>query len=866
MKKLFMKYNSEHPTLLWHRRPVLRNLRILSVSLIALFCLVIQPPPALAKGKKEKKETLEFRPFIQKAKYSSRSGKVIVRRGGFDALDAVLTGSGYARIGLAEVKFVTRRCKTMDSDCTEVNHKIDPTAALLKLAAKSGGDLVVITRDKVKKHSYNQGAKCSNWGETSSYEYRTDWSTGTQTSYMVTRPVCTNYEKYVDVDEMLVSSGVVWRKDKKLARQQELGITLSAGAIVGEMERVKSAIAKGADVSLSDMYGNYPLGSAAFHGHEEVVRYLIEKGANVNGRGLGSPPIFRAAEGGHTSVFRLLLENGAKVKFKDPYTKRTVLHDAARGGQADIIRVLIAKKLKADAVDRDGITPLMLAAASGSEEAARLLINNKAKVNRKSTLFNDLFANWAPIHYAAFMGNLATLKVLLENGADAEAMEGRGYKPLDLAESRLKMAKFYLEIDGEDGAKPGEIAIRAKEAKTSQAIARALEMFINGRSGYIDASGKWVIPPIYNGGGLFMEGLASVKVGEKWGFINRSGKMVIKPLYGSTSGFSKGLAHVTVKNSRGRKRDGFIDGKGRMVIPAKYTSADSFSEGLAAVKVGGKRYQKDKGRYGYINRKGQLVIKPTFMSARRFSEGLAAVTLNGRTWGFIDKSGNMVIKPVLGAGGFWSSPGSFSEGMSAVNLRGKLYGYIDKSGKTVIPARFKETFTFSEGLAAALEKRWGFVDKKGNWAFPQKFYFVAMGSGFSEGRCAVAIKEKKWAYIDKTGNFTSAARYQAAGQFRKGVAWVKVKDRWGLIDMDENFLIKPQFSSAGFFVEGPALVKVEGKDPFRKGKAWVKVEDRWGLIDMDENFLIKPQFSSASVFVEGLALVKVEGKETLELQ
>ncbi|MFV1956867.1 MAG: WG repeat-containing protein [bacterium] len=787
----------------------MRNLHIFSVSLIALFCLLILSTPALAK---EKKETFEFRPFIQKAKYSPRSGKVIVRRGTFDELDTELAGSGYARIGLAEVKFVTRQCKFGLSDCAEINHKDDPTAALLKLAAKSGGDLVVITVDKAKEHSYNQGAKCSNWGETSSYEYRTDWSTGTQATYMVTKPVCTNYEKYVDVDEMLVSSGVVWRKDEKLARQQELGIELSAGAILGDLEMVKSAVGSGADVSVSDMYGLYPLSRAAFNGHEEIVRYLIEKGSNVNGRGLDTPPIFQAAEGGNTSIFRLLLENRAKVKFKDPYSKRTILHAAAKGGQADIVRELIAKKLKVDARDKDGITPLMLAASSGGAGAARLLIENKAKVNQASKLYNDLVANWAPIHFASYMGAYATLKVLLENGADAEAEEGRGYTPLKLADFRLKMARFGLEFARKDGEKSNLLVIKEKEVKTSQAVARALKMFIDGRSGYIDASGKWVIPPIYEGGGLFSEGLAPVKVGEKWGFINRSGKMVIKPLYESTYGFSKGLALVTIKNSRGRKRDGFIDGKGRMVIPAKYTSAGSFSEGLAVVKVGGRRYQKDKGRWGYINRKGQLVIKPTFMSASGFSEGLAPVTLNGRTWGFIDKSGNMVIKPVLGAGGFWSSPGSFSEGMSAVNLRGKLYGYIDKSGRTVIPARFKETFTFSEGLAAAMEKRWGFVDKKGNWAFPQQFYYVSVGGGFSEGRSAVEIKEKKWTYIDKTGNFISKARYQGAGPFRNGVAWVKVEDRWGLIDRDGKFLIKPFFASASIFVDGLASVKVKGRE------------------------------------------------------
>ncbi|EOZ2107593.1 WG repeat-containing protein, partial [Campylobacter coli] len=65
-----------------------------------------------------------------------------------------------------------------------------------------------------------------------------------------------------------------------------------------------------------------------------------------------------------------------------------------------------------------------------------------------------------------------------------------------------------------------------------------------------------------------------------------------------------------------------------------------------------------------------------------FSEGLVAVKLNGK-WGFIDKSGKIVIESKFDSGGH------FSEGLAGVKLNGK-YGLIDKSGKIVIEPIFDD--------------------------------------------------------------------------------------------------------------------------------------------------------------------------------
>ncbi|EMJ57669.1 hypothetical protein LEP1GSC013_0371 [Leptospira interrogans serovar Valbuzzi str. Duyster] len=70
-------------------------------------------------------------------------------------------------------------------------------------------------------------------------------------------------------------------------------------------------------------------------------------------------------------------------------------------------------------------------------------------------------------------------------------------------------------------------------------------------------------------------------------------------------------------------------------IAVQFEEADSFVDGFALIKLGGK--------YGYIDKSGKLVIKPQFGEAYSFSEDLALVKIQG-SYEYIDRNGNLVIQ------------------------------------------------------------------------------------------------------------------------------------------------------------------------------------------------------------------------------
>ena len=67
---------------------------------------------------------------------------------------------------------------------------------------------------------------------------------------------------------------------------------------------------------------------------------------------------------------------------------------------------------------------------------------------------------------------------------------------------------------------------------------------LNHKMGFIDKTGKEIVPPKYDDAGVFIEGLAKVKLNGKWGLIDKTGKEIVPPKYDDAGVFIEGLAQV----------------------------------------------------------------------------------------------------------------------------------------------------------------------------------------------------------------------------------------------------------------------------------------------------------------------------------
>lgn len=150
---------------------------------------------------------------------------------------------------------------------------------------------------------------------------------------------------------------------------------------------------------------------------------------------------------------------------------------------------------------------------------------------------------------------------------------------------------------------------------------------IGGKYGFIDTSGKEVIPLKYDEVRNFSDGVAVVRQGNNWSIIDTTGKKLVSlgSKYSYVSGFSDGLACVR-KGNAPVWRYGFIDKTGKEVIPVQYETGSEFHEGLAAIMVDGK--------YGYIDKNGTVVVPFQYDIACDFCEGIARI-INGGKSGFL---------------------------------------------------------------------------------------------------------------------------------------------------------------------------------------------------------------------------------------
>lgn len=371
-----------------------------------------------------------------------------------------------------------------------------------------------------------------------------------------------------------------------------------------------------------------------------------------------------------------------------------------------------------------------------------------------------------------------------------------------------------------------------------------------GRGGYINKEGEWVIKAQYLAVSPFREGYAAVQDAdtELWGYIDVHGKTVIKPKFMVAGSFINGS--TAVKEPEGGF--GIIDRRGKFIVEPIYRTISYFKEGFV------RAVDMETGEYWFLNEEGEKVFGP-YKDAFLFHDGKALVneTEENRDWFYIDKKGkkypfNEEVQIQMAkwdvVDDFWTQNAylDFSEGYpEQIN---DSYVAVNEKGEAISPEyKYLEPFDRDGYARARIQKGedefYGIVDKQYNWVIEPEY------SSLYKSDYGYVVAEKEWEEIyivmDLKGNvvFTGWKEDEFILNYdydlSKGnplSAYMRDNNhKEGYIDWDHSILIPFKYDAAYAFAEDGSY-------------AVVKKNGFYGVIDKKGNWILKPKFVGFSSY------------------
>ncbi len=191
------------------------------------------------------------------------------------------------------------------------------------------------------------------------------------------------------------------------------------------LELAKLFLEQGADVNATDQHGDTPLHLAIFGQNTELIKILLGHGADVNSlNNNGTTALFNTTYQGNTEAATLLIDGGADVNTCNQ-NKFSPLDNAIIQGHTDAVKLLLDNNADPNLVDTIyGQTGLHLAAIRGNAEVAEMLLNKKTKVNAKDK------NGFTPLYYAGKYGHQNVADLLTSKGGKAKKIEENfGWSP-----------------------------------------------------------------------------------------------------------------------------------------------------------------------------------------------------------------------------------------------------------------------------------------------------------------------------------------------------------------------------------------------------------------------------------------------------
>ncbi|WP_114166970.1 WG repeat-containing protein [Exiguobacterium sp. TNDT2] len=230
-----------------------------------------------------------------------------------------------------------------------------------------------------------------------------------------------------------------------------------------------------------------------------------------------------------------------------------------------------------------------------------------------------------------------------------------------------------------------------------------------GKVGFINTSGKWVIPAKYTRGHYFGDGNVFVESKEKYGIMNARGKWVVTPRYEYVHGFGWGMPYkerktITVTWNR---KERLINTQGKELKASIVLNKLGYS--IEGSLQHNRILVSKNGKYGFADQNGKIVVTPSYYGATEYSEHRAIVSkmVKGKRYDqMIDTNGKVISKSYQMIGQI--APG----GVPFEDAHGK-WGYLDLNGKVIVAATYDWVSNLEDGIGLIQnDERYGYIKVK----------------------------------------------------------------------------------------------------------------------------------------------------------
>lgn len=417
----------------------------------------------------------------------------------------------------------------------------------------------------------------------------------------------------------------------------------------------------------------------------------------------------------------------------------------------------------------------------------------------------------------------------------------------------------------------------------------------DGKWGYIDGSGAWVIQPRF---GRCLDVFEGDRVraweGKKGGYIGRTGQWIVEPQF--TAGLNGGEESFEIVGIG--KKQGVLAPTGQLVLPVTHDQI---------VLSGDRAWVRDDEKLGVFALDGHWILKPfiSWPQGRQMPTptdgGSVSWFRRGKKWGLLSRDGKVLYEPQFTVhvmdrheAEVWNHP----EGLDFKNHRawvtdGKDFLLISNEGKTLARQPFTAVREWTDQLYVFTNKKQlqGLISMDGEIVLAAGYHAI---NPLKDGRAVVIRKfdrpradggtEQFWdyGYIDEQGRIiVEPGTYMGPGvwnggqteltPFSDGLAPVWNNDPEsskrqihnpcaGYIDRSGTMVIPDLFYQTQPFSEG--LGAVQERKP-RLGSADGGL---WGYVDKTGTMVISPQFAYVTPFCRDRAWVLKAGARWDEIQ